>query len=263
MKNNDEVRRADRKALPKFLLVVLVSIVLGLFLGMVGVFALKNFGPEGLTAVLKGLSRALGLAAPWLLLACVAVQTAVWLGWTRQARKLLDGWDGEDEAVSDRAETLLNKALNLSSLVAILSSFLMSALYAGEITPGEIAPRLFLGLGFFALELALSVLLQKRLVNLTKRLYPEKTPSALDPKFQKKWLADCDEAERAQIGDCAYHAYIATTNTCMVLWLISTLSALFLDTGLLCPFAVCLIWAVSLGTYNRRAIQLGRSGGAV
>ena len=40
-----------------------------------------------------------------------------------------------------------------------------------------------------------NTLLQQRSVDLTKRLYPEKTASVYDTHFRKKWLDSCDEAE--------------------------------------------------------------------
>ena len=58
----------------------------------------------------------------------------------------------------------------------------------------------FLGLGAFLFILTGSTIFQQKLVDTTKRLNPEKHGSVYDTKFHEKWLASCDEAERAVIG---------------------------------------------------------------
>ena len=79
-------------------------------------------------------------------------------------------------------------------------------------------------------------------------------------KFRKKWLDSCDEAEKLMAGQCAYKAYSASTKACAGLWLVFTLSALFLGTGLLPILAVCLIWAVNQCVYSYWSIKLSASG---
>ena len=37
-------------------------------------------------------------------------------------------------------------------------------------------------------------------------------------KFQKTWMDSCDEAERAQIGQACYRAYMVGTKVCIFLW---------------------------------------------
>ncbi len=255
MREQEEIRRADRKALPRLLLFVLAGTLAGFEVGFGCVFLLGEQGMDRLIGGMAEASELLSLAAPWLLLLCVAAQLSMGLILCGRAKKLIAGWDGEAEGVSDRAERLLEWELSLSALLNILSFLLLTALYADQ----QFTGWKLLGLGAFVAHLAIVVLFQTRAVNLTKRLYPEKKASALDPRFRKKWLADCDEAEKAMIGDCAYRAFSAISSLCMALWCILTITALLLGTGILPVFTVCLIWAVGQVVYTRQSMKLSKS----
>ena len=257
MKNSDEIRQANRKALPKFLLMMLGGVVFGAVIGFAGMFILSATGQDNLTAALSGLGIGLAKAAPWLLAACGAVELIAGLILYRRARAIVRSWDGEDETVSDRAEKPLNLAIWISSMAMIAAFFLMTAAYSAGMASKSDAFGMLGGIIAFAVVMVITMILQQRLVDLVKRLNPEKKASVYDTKFQKKWFDQCDEAEKAQIGECAYHAYNAANKTCMALWLVFTLTALFLDTGILPVLTVCVIWAVSLTVYCRWANRLG------
>ena len=257
MKNNDEIRQANRKALPKFLLFTLGGVVFGAVIGFVSLFGLDALGPENVANALSGLGNGLAAAAPWLLAACGAVDLIAGLILYQRAKGLLQTWDGEDETVSDRAEKPLNLAIWISSMTMIAAFFLMTASYSAGMASKSDAFGMLGGVIAFAAVLAITVILQQRLVDLAKQLYPEKKASVYDTKFQKKWFDQCDEAEKAQIGQCAYHAYNAANKTCMALWLVFTVTALFLDTGILPVLTVCVIWAVSTSVYCWWANKLG------
>ena len=67
-------------------------------------------------------------------------------------------------------------------------------------------------------------------------------------------------AEQLLIGQCAYKAFLAMSKVCGALWLIFTLSALFLGTGLLPILAVCLIWGTGQIAYSYWTLRLDRPG---
>ena len=257
MKNSDEIRQANRKALPKFLLMMLGGVVLGAVIGVGGLIATSAAGQDNLTAALSGLGIWLAKAAPWLLAVCGAVELIAGLILCQRAKSIIQNWDGEDETVPERAETPLNLAMWISSLAMVAGFFLLTAVYsAGVASKSEVFGMLG-GMAAFVAVLVITIVLQQRLVDLVKRLYPEKDASVYDAKFQKKWFAQCDEAEKAQIGECAWHACNAANRTCMILWMVFTLTALFLDTGILPVLTVCVVWAVSQSVYCRWANKLG------
>lgn len=251
MDNCDEIKRANKKALPKFLLILLISLVIGCVIGFVGIMALMAVGEENAAAALAKAGTAFAVdIAPWLLAACAAAQLICGLVFTGRAKALLAAWDGEDETVSDRADRTLSIATWVTSILMILAFFLFAAFYSVGFAVSTDSPVKFFGtVVLFLVMMAISILFQQRYVDMTKRLYPEKKASVYDPKFQKEWFSQCDEAERAVIGQCAFRAYRAMNNVCLALWLVFTLAGMFLSTGFLPVLAVCVIWAVGQSVY--------------
>ena len=258
-KPNDAIRQANRKALPKFLLTMFCAALAG---GVFG-FCAAYFGLDGIAGALGQAGEAFSQwVAPWLLLACAILQPLVCLPMYLGAKKRLASWDGEDEEVSDRVEYNLSVLIMVVGMFTLLAMFLLGASYAAPLLQGDNPPLLVL-LGspaFFIVSVVESLLIQQRAVDLSKRLAPEKTASVYDMKFQKKWFDSCDEAEKLIIGQCAYKAYSATPKICSALWLVFTLSALFLGTGLLPILSVCLIWAISQGVYSYWSVKLSIPG---
>lgn len=260
--SNDAIRQANRKALPKFLLILFCATLIG---GVFG-YCAAYFGLDGLAEGLSQAGEFFSLhIAPWLLLCCAVLLPAVCLPLYFAARRRLAGWDGEDEAVPAQTEHTLSVAMMACSVLMLAAMFLMGASYAAPLMTSE-KPHMLGLLGvpvFFIAAMAEALLLQQRLVDLSKQLNPEKTVSVYDMKFQKKWYDSCDEAEKLLIGQCAYKAYLAMSKVCSVLWLIFTLSALFLGTGFLPVLAVCVIWGTGQIAYSYWTLRLDRPGGLV
>ena len=82
-------------------------------------------------------------------------------------------------------------------------------------------------------------------------------------KFQKKWIDDCDEAEKIMIGKCAFKAYSATNAVCAALSIVLTLCALVFGIGFLPSLAVCLIWVINISVYYREAIRYSKPGNKI
>jgi len=248
----EEIKQENRKALPKFLLYLLIGACVG---GVIG-FCCSYFG---LDAMADGFHH-IGLAfsqkiAPWLLVLCVLMDLLVCIPLYGKSRREVDAWDGEDEALSDRIERRLSLVMWISSVVLICAMFLMAAVYAGGLSIQTI-PGLIVTIVAFIAAMAVTIITQQKLVDLCKRLNPEKYGSVYDLRFQKKWMNSCDEAEKILIGQCAYKAYTAVGKACLVLWLVFTIAALFLDIGFLPVLVVCIIWAVSQSVYCYWAIKL-------
>ena len=122
MKNN--IQNDNRKALPKYLLVLLGGGLLGGGLGFLTGFAAEhNLGETAADA----LNRFLAAITPW----GIPVSTLVLLGlaWGkyRSAKKLFASWDGEDELTADTADQYLNWTLLLTTTQMLLNFFFFSA----------------------------------------------------------------------------------------------------------------------------------------
>lgn len=203
---NDEIRAANRKALPKFLLLTLVGAVIG---GVTG-YCAARYGLDQLSGVLADAGAFFGThIAPWLMVALAVVTPAVCIPMYRHAKALLASWDGEDEDTSSVIDGKLSAALWLSSASLVLAFFLIAATYSvgfASFDSWESTVLIFIGIAAFLAILVESILIQQKCVDAAKQMSPEKKASIYDSQFQKKWMDDCDEAEKIMIGKCAFKA---------------------------------------------------------
>lgn len=260
---NDEIRSANRKALPKFLLVLAVCMVIG---GAIGYCSVK-YGVDGMTGTLKAAGAFFGThIAPWLMLALAVIVPAVCIPVYRSAKKLAAAWDGEDEDVSDAIDRKLSVVIWLTNAVLILSYFLIAASYSRGLAAFDSigsAIAFLIGIVAFFGIMAEVIIIQQKCVDTLKRINPEKKASVYDMKFQKKWFDDCDEAEKILIGKCAFKAYSATNAVCTVLALVLAVCALLFDIGFLPSLTVCLVWIVSISAYCREAMRYSKAGNRI
>ena len=182
---NDQIRQANRRALPKFLLIIFCAALVG---GVFG-FCAAHFGLEGLAGALGRAGESFSLyVAPWLLAACAVLQPLVCVPMYFRAKRRLAAWDGEDESVPDQVERTLSMAMLICGMFTLAGMFLMGASYAAPLLDQE-DPALLGLLGvpaFFIAAMVEAILLQQRMVDLSTRLAPEKTASIYDIQFQKK-----------------------------------------------------------------------------
>ena len=260
---NDEIRAANRKALPKFLLFTLVCAVIG---GIAG-YCAARYGLDQLSGVLANASAFFGTRiAPWLMVALAVVTPAVCIPMYRHAKALLASWDGEDEDTSSVIDGKLSAALWLSSASLVLAFFLIAATYSvgfASFDSWESTVLIFIGIAAFLAILVESILIQQKCVDTTKQMNPEKKASAYDMRFQKKWLEDCDEAEKLMIGKCAFKAYAATNLVCTILAIVLAVCALVFDIGFLPSLTVCLVWIVNLSAYCKEAMRYSKVGSKI
>lgn len=260
---NPEIQKANRRALPKFILFLLLSLIVG---GCIGFFS-AEYELNTLTAGIKSVSAFFGaFVAPWLMLALAVAVPAVSAVLYRKAKNQLAAWDGEDESTSDAAEEKLSVILWLSSVALILSYFLITATYSGGSAAFENAKTLLafkLGIAAFFAILIETVVIQQKCVDAAKQTNPEKTASVYDMRFQKKWLDSCDEAEKIMIGRCAWKAYGATNTLCAALAVLLAVCALVFEIGFLPSLVVCLIWLVNQSVYCKESIRYGRAGNRI
>lgn len=248
-----KTKSENRRALPKFILLMVVCALLGGVIGMLIVSAEGDW-----TADFTGtLHRALALSAPWLLVATdMFGALGVYLPYRKAKRTWNAMTDPEDEDTLEQVDHTLERALLVNNVCSIFSYFLLAAALCGmeELNPG----LAILALAAFVFAMVSMMIGQQKIVDFTKKLYPEKRGSVYDTKFAKTWYESCDEAERTQICQAAFTSYKATTLTCVLLWMVLVLSSMLFDTGLLPIAMVSLIWLVSTLSYSLKAMQLGK-----
>ncbi|HJB30736.1 MAG TPA: DUF3169 family protein [Candidatus Oscillibacter excrementavium] len=249
---NDRVKRDNRRALPRYLLTLLLfgllGGVLGFFTGVAGAAGVAE-------TVRQAVDRVLAVCAPWGIVVSAVVLLGT--GWYlyAAAKRRFAAWDGEDEDAMDAAERQLSWALLLTGLMVVLDFFF----FAASIIYERFLPDVVL----FLASVAVLVVLQQKIVDLERRINPEKRGSVYDMKFQKTWMESCDEAERAQIGQACYTAYRVGTKVCIFLWVALLILNFVFEFGLLPIAAVLVIWGVMQTAYALECIRLSKRKGEV
>lgn len=229
--DKNEIKGANRKALPQFMLIMVICFIIG---GTIG-FCSAKYGLNTLAGGMKTAGMFFGTyIAPWLMLAAAVIVPVVCVPIYQSATKLLASWDGENEEMSDTIDEKLSTVIWVASTALILSYFLIAASYANgfETFKTETSGALFLAgiIGFLTIMIE-AVIFQQKCVDTTKKMNPEKTASVYDTKFQKKWIESCDEAEKIMIGKCAFKAYAATNTVCSILSIVLAVCVLVFGIG--------------------------------
>ena len=247
---NDIVKKENRKALPRFLGMLLLAMLLGGALGFASAFAAEGGWKQTLETAASALLTAI---APWGIPVFGLVFHGLSIADYRRAKALAAGWDGEDEELMERVDERLNRALVWSSLLLLVNFFFFSlcALYITSLWAlGTVA--------LFFLSCCGIIILHQKVVDLTRRLNPEKQGSVYERNFKKKWLESCDEAEQRMIGQAAFKAYSAMNAAFPVAWCILTVLNFFFGIGLLPIVVVLVLWGISSMSYQLEAMKLGR-----
>lgn len=181
----------------------------------------------------------------------------------KKAKNMTKKWDGEDEDVLDAIEDKLDIAMLPITIMTSVNYFLFGlttyigmALIELKVLGSVIATTA--SILIFVSALLLSVALQKKCVDLTKQLNPEKKGNIFDKNFSKEWLASCDEAQQLMIYKASYAAYKSVGSACRILWLVTIIGMMSFDTGLLPVFCVSAIMLVMQISYFVEAKKLER-----
>ena len=254
-KLQDPVTRDNRKSWPKFVAVLIAALFAGGALGTAVTWIMEN---PSLDEVIRHLGVALGACAPWIVL-CALLFWAGSMVCYRRGKAAFASWDGEDEDVPDSAEHLLSWSILWATAAQFFAFGAFSVVVS--LIPLGYADYLSLLAAIAGLLVVTFLVLftQQRVVDLTRRINPEKQGSVYDFKFQKKWLASCDEAERQRIGQAAYSSFLVTSRTAMVVWIVMVLVNLYLPIGPLPVLAALIPWGVGQISYLVACLKMERS----
>lgn len=142
--------------------------------------------------------------------------------------------------------------ISIAQFLGLLSLGLcLSLLAAGAIRTAValVIPVFCMAIMFFSINL------QRCVVDLIRRMNPEKQGSVYDIRFRKKWYDSCDEAERRRIGEASYAAYTATTYTSLILWVVMVMLNIFVPVGPLPALAALVPWGAAQLTYLLHCIR--------
>ena len=173
---HDEIKQANRTALPKFLLFAVVCTIAGGVIGYYSGCGAANGGIDKLVGIINEAGAFFGThLAPWLMLARAFIMPAVCIPIYRSAKKLLGAWDGEDEDTSDTIDRKLSAVLWLTSTSLVLSYFLIAASYSGGLAIFDDKEKtivFFTGIASFFAIMIEAILFQQKCVDTAKRTNP-------------------------------------------------------------------------------------------
>ena len=242
-----ENKKQNKKASGAFILVMIASVLFG---GLIGFGAGRINGDlEGLTEMLAEIfTGILGGLAPFIMLIMFVV-CMIYVPVTFS--KCKKRWEAEKDTsddVYDEVDAKLTNILSVVQIYTVISYFLFSAAFYYAIYVKENVWFL-MALVIFIIDIVLVLGYQKKVVDFTKIMNPEKQGSVYDMKFQEKWMDSCDEREKQMIYQCGFKAYQVTNMMCVVLWTVFTCLALFLKISLWPVAIVSLFWLVLTVTY--------------
>lgn len=247
----DNIQKENRRKLPGFLLLIVMGGVAGMTIGIFFNWLSESIAPDTLA---RQVTLALGFASPVFSLLCIPfLGIAFW--YLYRSLQLYSRWDGDDEELPDQIEHRLNWSMlwiSVSQFLVFLGlGLVLSLMPLGAILYESAFAILLLSMA----ALFFCITLQRRVVDLSRRMNPEKQGSVYDVKFRKKWYDSCDEAERRRIGEAAYTAYIVVGYTSVLLWVITVLLNIFIPVGPLPMVVAILPWGVGQLTYLIHCIR--------
>lgn len=174
-----KTKSENQKALPKFILLIIASLFIGMGIGVGIVFAHGDWSLRLTDAVRRGLAS----AAPWLIWAFAFAIAAITFIACKKCGGLLRNWQEEDLETLSKMESCLSVALISVSVMMILGFFLLAA----QLTLIDLIDIrvFFAGVGGFLLLMAATIISQQKIVDFEKKLNPEKRGSVYDSKFAK------------------------------------------------------------------------------
>ena len=245
-----KIQKDNKKALPKYLLIMAAALVLG---GVAGYFAVgladggstENFG--------SWLRRILLPVLPYVLPVIILAVIGDYMIVMGKVRKVFAGWDGEDEETSDWLDRTVNDLISVLNCSMPLSYFAFAAVFC---LADPAAPSYLINAGLLLLYLGVVSYLQMKVINFIRTVNPEKQGSIFDPKFAKKWQESCDEAEKKQIGEASYTVFRVMNIAYSIGFLVLIFSHIVFSTGLLPLAVVMVLWLISMLTFSIKAHQL-------
>ncbi len=243
----EENKQQNKKARGLFTVVMIASVLFG---GVIG-FSAGHFSVdlENLTPILaEAVTNGIGSAAPFLMLALFIVNLIYVSVVFSKCKKRWAAEKDTNEDIYDELDAKLTNILSVIQIYTVVSYFLFSAaFYYAVYVEGTV--WFLMALIVFIIDMVLILGYQRKVVDFTKIMNPEKQGSVYDLKFQEKWIESCDELEKQIIWQCGFKAYKVANGMCVVLWTVFTCMALFLKISLWPVAIVSLFWLVLTSSY--------------
>lgn len=236
----ERIKKEDKKKVGIFIAMMIGSVTFGAFIGffMRGITRKDGVTTMGVEFynIMHDFALSLGGFARIAIIVVAVVGIVASACLLKASKKHYERWDKEDEDELDKLEGKLNLGLMISNITYILGLVLMGlSFYILDVYEFNktFAILIIASLVSFIVTLIATIVIQKGYVNLTKTIYPEKSGSVYDMKFQKKWFESCDEAEQLMIYKAAFGTYRKMNSLLTTLLVIFVCVGMFVEIGVL------------------------------
>lgn len=231
---------------------------------LIGQLVAKGEKSGDLEAFLVSMKNILTVAIPPLFVLLASVSLIVLLIFYLSCQKMYRGLQADlsDDDLLDLFEYKLNAPLIVVNVMQIVSLFFFGCIiYIAEFASygrdgGFETVVVITDVVFFVLIFVAGMLVPKGIVEMEKKMNPEKRGNVFDFKFQEVWLSSCDEAQKLIAYRAAYHAFRNTNIACCVLWTLTFIGIFIFKTGVYPILCVCLIWLINSLSYMLKAAEL-------
>ena len=258
--NNDKNRQENKKAIKKFIPIVIISAIVG---GVIGACASSEGIVDSLRMVSIVIENVLFVSMPWIIIInCVAGFAAtiyIYRNSCKNYQSNLPADKGEDmeEAVFNEIDHKLSIGMMILAICLIVNFVIFGAMVSNlaryAATYGIL---MFVSFIIFVITNFGLAKMQQIYVDFVKIMYPEKQGSVYDPKFNEKWEESCDELEKLIIYKASYKAYKTNTFACCIAMVAMILLSLFFSFGPLPAMVVGAIWMATTVSYSLEAMKL-------
>lgn len=258
--NSEKNRQENKKAIKKFIPIVIVSAIAG---GIIGACASSKGIVDTVHMFSAAVEKLLFVSMPWaIILNCAAgfaITIYIYKTSSRdyQANLPTDKGDDMDEAVFNEIDHKLSIGMMIIAICIILNFVIFGAMVA-NLARYATTYGVFMFVSFIVFVLADFGLakVQQLYVDFVKIMHPEKQGSVYDPKFNEKWEESCDELEKLIIYKASYKAYKTNAYACCIALVAMILLSLFFSFGPLPAMAVGAIWMATTVSYSLEAMKL-------
>lgn len=259
--SKERKQKTEKQAFWKWVVCMVVAFIAGVF-GSSFIRLVKELFEKYASGIEVNLQYMLYFALG-IFLAVNVIGILVAYFYYKKAKNMMVQWDGEDEEVLDRIEDKLDNALLPITVLTSSNYFLFGVtayISIVKMSGYGILPLIYtlIGMVIFIGSSLVFVALQKKCVDLTKQLNPEKKGCIFDKNFSKEWLASCDEAQQLMIYKAAFKSYQNVGIVCQILWLVTFVGMLSFDIGLMPIFCVTVIMLVMQVSYYSECKKLER-----
>ena len=174
-------------------------------------------------------------------------------------KRMIRGWDGENEDVIVDIESRITTASYLPCVIVFVGLVLFPVcIYAVDRTYSNSKgmPMTIVSEVVFVVSMILYCAIEKLVIDEEKKLNPEKKGNIFDINFRRDWEKSSDEAELIAIAQSSKKGFMAGIKVGFVMWMLMFVSMFAFDTGVMPIVAVGLVLIVMYVAYCREFVRL-------